>query len=103
MLFTNSHARSANSFALAKQAANWLSLLQNIPVMLGTDPQTHPARGVHFQNQHPGITIPPSHSVFAAVSIVAGERDRTQRKLREAVEIQHQKPEVNLNAAWSLI
>ena len=46
MLFTNSHARSADSFTLAKQAENWLSVLQDIPVMPGTGPQTHPEESI---------------------------------------------------------
>ena len=49
------------------------------------------------------LFIPPSHTAFAAVTILAGERDSSQRKLKEAVEIRHQKPEVNLHDRWSLI
>ena len=46
MLFTNSHARSASSSTLAKQADNWLNVLQNIPVMPGTGLQTHPGESL---------------------------------------------------------
>ena len=85
MLYKDSRAQSADSFTLAKQA----KLAQH-----GVE-HTHYARnsatnspwGVHYQNQHPSITIPPSHTALAAVSIVAGERDRAQSNLKEAVEI----------------
>ena len=85
MLCKNSRAKSADSFISARQA----ELAQRVVE------HTHYARnsatkspwGVHFQNQHPSITIPPSHTTLAAVSIVAGERDRAQRNLKEAVEI----------------
>ena len=83
--YKNSCAKSADSFTLAKQAESAQCVVEH--THYARNSATNSTKGVHFQYQHPSITIPPSHTTLAAVSIVAGERDRAQRNLKEAVKI----------------
>ena len=85
MLYKNSRTKSADSFTLAKQAELAQRVVEHIHYARNS--ATNSSWGVHFQYQHPSITIPPSHTTLVAVSIVAGERDRAQRNLKTAVEI----------------
>ena len=59
--------------------------------------------GDHMRAKHAGINLGVGDSVFSAVSVVARASDRASRKLREAVEIRNEGPEINTSAGWSLL
>jgi len=58
--------------------------------------------GQHFAQHHPGYVVKPRENVFSEARILARERDRPRRKIREAVEIKARKPEINISAGWQL-
>ena len=59
--------------------------------------------GDHMRAKHAGINLGVGDSIFSAVSVVARASDRASRKLREAVEIRNEGPEINTSAGWSLL
>ena len=59
--------------------------------------------GLHYRAHHRHIHLNTTESAFSAVSIVAQESDRAKRRLREAVEIQHLKPQINVTDGWALM
>ena len=59
--------------------------------------------GDHRRAKHAGINLSVRDSIFWAVLVIARPSDRASRKLREAVEIRNEGPEVNTSAGWSLL
>ena len=59
--------------------------------------------GDHMRAKHAGINLGVGDSILSAVSVVARASDRASRKLREAVEIRNEGPEINTSAGWSLL
>jgi len=59
--------------------------------------------GDHYRSKHPEVHLALGTSAFSEASVIAVEPDRARRKIREALEIRNRKPEVNMNAGWSLL
>ena len=59
--------------------------------------------GQHYAAHHPEIQLQLGESAFSRAEIIAQEADTARRKLREAVEIKHRKPAINLNDGWELL
>jgi len=59
--------------------------------------------GIHYQAKHADVKINSNDSAISAVTILAHESDHATRKLREAVEIRHRKPEINITTGWTLL
>jgi len=59
--------------------------------------------GIHFIRHHQDTQLGTNESPFSDVRVLAREADRAKRRLREAVEIQHHKPQINITKGWDLI
>jgi len=59
--------------------------------------------GQHVLLKHPTLKLQCGETLFEDIRVIAVEPRHSRRRLREAVEIRHRKPAINLNAGWQLM
>ena len=55
------------------------------------------------ENKHPNCEVTSAAAVFSGANVIASERGRTCRKLREAIEICDNRPQINVSAGWTFL
>ena len=59
--------------------------------------------GQHYATHHPTTRLRLGESAFSKAEVIAQDADTARRKLREAVEIKHRKPTIDISGGWELL